>query len=98
MQLYFTTRAESARAQAAGDMVASAPAKICAASEVPGKRSARVPGGSWSKMQMDVILVGANATTFTNLKSHSAADNISGCKIFGSGRIARHEGLALAVS
>lgn len=54
-------------------------------------------GGQVRKLEVDVVLLGTDTTTLTDLHGHGAGDNITGSKILGSGSITLHETLTLRV-
>lgn len=55
------------------------------------------PQGEVRELEVNVVFIGANATTFANLHSHRAGDDISGCEIFGCGGVTLHKSFAFRV-
>src|SRR3546814_8661916 len=49
------------------------------------------------EVQVDMILVGADAAALADLHGHGAADHVAAGEILGGGRVALHEALALGV-
>lgn len=49
-------------------------------------------------MEVDVVLLGADAPPFANLHRHRARDDVPGRQILGGGGVALHEPLPLAVA
>ena len=45
------------------------------------------------EMQMNMVLLGANAAAFANLDRHRARDDVTGSQVLGVGRVALHEGV-----
>lgn len=54
-------------------------------------------GRKMAELEVDVVLLGADTTTITNLHSHRPGDDVTGSKILGGGRISLHETLTLGV-
>ena len=49
------------------------------------------------QMQVDMVLVRADAAAFADLDGHGAADHVARGEVLGVGRIALHEALALRI-
>ena len=55
-------------------------------------------GGQVVQMQVDVILLGSDATALPNLHRHGPADDVAAGQILGAGGVPFHEALALGVA
>jgi hypothetical protein len=53
--------------------------------------------GQVAELEVDVILLGTDATAIANLHGHGAGDNVTGSEILGGRGITLHEALTLAV-
>jgi hypothetical protein len=50
-----------------------------------------------AQLEVDVVLVGSNTTTFADLEGHGSGDNVTGSKILGGWCVSLHESFTLGV-
>jgi len=55
-------------------------------------------GAEMLEMEIDMVLVGADAAALVDLDGFGAADHVARCQILGGRRVALHETLALRVA
>ena len=80
-----------------GSLFTSTLAKMRAVSAIPGSRSLMTGGTEVLEMQMNMILVLADAAAFTDLDGHRPADHVARRQVLGIRGVAFHETLARRV-
>ena len=81
-----------------GSFVTSTPAKMAAVSEIPGKALGEELRGEVVEVEVDVVLLRADAAPLADLHRHRARDDVARREVLRGGRVALHEALALAVA